>query len=50
MTCIIEGTVSELSFDEKFFRMKGCEGFSLMRNKQKYNVLCPIPMSENEKY
>lgn len=41
---VIEGTVSELSFDEKVFKIKGSEGYSLKQGEKKYNVLCPEDM------
>ena len=46
---IIEGTISELSFDESYFTICGAEGFSIKQNDKKYNVLCPKAMPESEK-
>ena len=45
---IIEGIVSEFSFDENFFRLKGCEGYSVIQDKKIYNILCPEKMPEKE--
>ena len=46
MNYIIEGTISELSIDENFFRIKGSEGFVIIQDNKKYNVLCPESMQE----
>ena len=48
MNYVIEGTISELSLDEKFFRIKGCEDFSIIQDKKKYNLLCPEKLTEKE--
>lgn len=43
---IIEGTISELSFDEGYFTICGSEDFSLKYDDKKYNVLCPEKISK----
>lgn len=45
---IIEGTVTELSFDEGYFTVCGSEGFLIKRDGKKYNVLCPEKMPEEK--
>ena len=40
MNYIIEGTITELSFDEGYFTICGSEGFMLKQGEKKYNVLC----------
>ena len=37
---IIEGTITEFSFDESYFTICGSEGFSIKREDKKYNVFC----------
>ena len=53
MEYIIEGTIKELSFDEKFFTIAGTEGYAIKQEKDgmemKYNVLCPENMPSKEK-
>ena len=53
MKYIIEGTIKELSFDEKFFTITGTEGYAIKQKKDgmemKYNVLCPENMPSKEK-
>ena len=53
MEYIIEGTIKELSFDEKFFTIAGTEGYAIKQKKDgmemKYNVLCPENMPSKEK-
>ena len=43
MEYIIEGTIKELSFDEKFFTIAGTEGYAIKQKKDgmeiRYNVL-----------
>ncbi|MBR5096521.1 MAG: hypothetical protein IK094_05380 [Treponema sp.] len=46
---VIEGTVSEISIDEEYFKLKGCEGYAIMQNAKKYNLLCPESLPEKEK-
>ena len=45
MEYIIEGTIKELSFDEKFFTIAGTEGYAIKQKKDSeeimYNVLHP---------
>ena len=45
---IIEGTITELSFDEGYFTVCGSEGFAIKRDDKKYNVLCPEKMPEEK--
>ncbi len=50
MDYVIEGTISELSFDENYFSLSGTEGYALKHGDKKYNVLCPKDMPEKNKY
>ena len=40
MDYIIEGTISELSFDEGYFTICGSEGFAIKKDDKKFNLFC----------
>lgn len=44
---VIEGTISEISQDEEYFKLKGCEGYAIKQNDKKYNLLCSENMTED---